>query len=197
MITPYLVPTAAELQLLRDRLEQHRQVRILTNSLESNTGLPAQAGYMHYRVPLLQAGAQLFEVRARIENVRGSGQSRKISRYGNYGLHAKVMVFDRSSLFIGSMNFDQRSVELNTEVGLIIQSPELAEQSVKRFADMTQPQSAYAVTLQETPGERRPHLIWSTVESGHAVSYRVEPARSAWQRFEVHALSLLPLDPEL
>jgi putative cardiolipin synthase len=197
MITPYLVPTPQELQLLRDRLAQHRRVRILTNSLEANAGLPAQAGYAHYRVPLLQAGVQLFEVRARIENVRGSGQSRKISRFGNFGLHAKLMVFDRSSLYIGSMNFDQRSARLNTEVGLIIQSPELAEQSAKRFAAMTQPENAYAVALAEPVDARHPKLTWSTVQSGQPVTYRTEPARSPWQRFAARVLSLFTPDSEL
>ncbi|HLQ09829.1 MAG TPA: phospholipase D-like domain-containing protein [Steroidobacteraceae bacterium] len=114
LVTPYLVPTAGELKLLEDRLIQHRRVRILTNSLESAPDLAAQAGYTHYRVPLLRQGAELFEVRARLDSVRGSGQSRKISRYGNYALHAKLLVFDRSSVYVGSMNFDQRSIWLNT-----------------------------------------------------------------------------------
>lgn len=197
LVTPYLVPTAGELELLEDRLMQHRRVRILTNSLESAPDLAAQAGYMHYRVPLLRQGAELFEVRARLDSVRGSGQSRKISRYGNYALHAKLMVFDRGSVYVGSMNFDQRSIWLNTEVGLIIRSPELAEQTARRFAAMTQPQSAYSVTLQQADPPARPRLHWSAVEAGQPVSYSVEPARSAWQRFKVRLLSLLPLDREL
>jgi len=197
LVTPYLIPTASELRLLEDRLIQHRRVRILTNSLESAPDLVAQAGYTHYRVPLLRHGAQLFEVRARLESVRGSGQSRKISRYGKYALHAKLMVFDRSSLYVGSMNFDQRSIRLNTEVGLIIQSPELAEQTARRFEAMTQPQSSYSVTLQQADPRAEPRLNWSTVEAGHPVSYSVEPARSAWQRLKVRLLSLLPLDREL
>jgi len=197
LVTPYLVPTPGELKLLEDRLIQHRRVRILTNSLESAPDLAAQAGYMHYRVPLLRQGAQLFEVRALLDSVRGSGQSRKISRYGNYALHAKLMVFDRSSLYVGSMNFDQRSVRLNTEVGLVIQSPELAQQTASRFEAMTQPQSAYSVTLQQADPRAKPRLNWSTVEAGHPVSYAVEPARSRWQRFKVRLLSLLPLDREL
>jgi len=197
LVTPYLVPTPGELKLLEDRLIQHRRVRILTNSLESAPDLAAQAGYMHYRVPLLRQGAQLFEVRALLDSVRGSGQSRKISSYGNYALHAKLMVFDRSSLYVGSMNFDQRSVRLNTEVGLVIQSPELAQQTASRFEAMTQPQSAYSVTLQQADPRAKPRLNWSTVEAGHPVSYAVEPARSRWQRFKVRLLSLLPLDREL
>jgi putative cardiolipin synthase len=197
MITPYLVPTADELRLLQQRVEQQRRVRILTNSLEASTGLPAQAGYMHHRVALLNAGVQLFEVRARLDSVRGSGQSRKMSRYGNYGLHAKLMVFDRSSVYIGSMNFDERSERLNTEIGLIIQSPELAQQSAKRFEDMTQPQSAYAVTLQQAGDARKPRLNWTTLESGQTVTYQIEPARSVWQRMAAHLLGLMRLDREL
>ena len=59
------------------------------------------------------------------------------------------MVFDRSSVYVGSMNFDQRSIRFNTEVGLIVQSPELAEQTARRFEAMTQPQSSYSVALQQ------------------------------------------------
>jgi cardiolipin synthase C len=197
IITPYLVPTAAELRLLEERLRQHRRVRLLTNSLTSTPDLAAQAGYMRYRVALLNSGAELFEVRARLDSVRGSGQSRKIARYGNYGLHAKVMVFDRDSLFIGSMNFDQRSVRLNTEVGLIIHSAELAEQSAQRFAAMTQAQSAYRLGLESAQPGDAPQLTWSTEEAGRAVLYRREPARSRWQRLKVRLLSWLPLDREL
>jgi cardiolipin synthase C len=66
-------------------------------------------------------------------NARGSGQTDKLARYGNYALHAKLFVFDRRKVFIGSMNFDQRSKRINTEVGLIIDSPELAQQTAIRF----------------------------------------------------------------
>jgi len=85
-------------------------------------------------------------------------------------LHAKLLVFDRSSVYVGSMNFDRRSIWLNTEVGLIIRSPELAEQTARRFAAMTQPQSSYSVTLQQADPPARPRLHWSTVDAGHPVS---------------------------
>jgi putative cardiolipin synthase len=62
---------------------------------------------------------------------------------------------------------------------------------------MTQAASAYAVTLQHADARGPPRLIWSTVEQGQPVSYHAEPARSAWQRFKVRALSLLPVDHEL
>ena len=41
-------------------------------------------------------------------------------------LHAKLAVVDNRFLFIGSMNMDGRSARWNTEVGLVIDSPELA-----------------------------------------------------------------------
>jgi putative cardiolipin synthase len=47
-----------------------------------------------------------------------------------------MFVFDRQRVFIGSMNFDRRSMHLNTEVGLIIDSPALAEQIAPRFEAM-------------------------------------------------------------
>jgi cardiolipin synthase C len=106
-------------------------------------------------------------------------------------------VFDRSAIFVGSMNYDERSRRLNTEIGLIIHSPELAEQSARHFAAMTEPQNAYAVTLRPaTPGDS-PQLEWQTVESGQPLTLYQEPARSSWQKFEVHFLELLPLDREL
>jgi cardiolipin synthase C len=73
----------------------------------------------------------------------------------------------------------------------------LPQQTARRFEAMTQPQSAYSVTLQQADPRTRPRLNWSTVEAGHPVSYAVEPARSPWQRLKVRLLSLLPLDREL
>jgi putative cardiolipin synthase len=197
LVSPYLVPTEGELRLLQERRAEQRSVRILTNSLEATTDVRAQAGYMHYRVPLLESGVQLYEIRARPQNRRGTGQSAKMSQYGNFALHAKLLVFDRSGVFVGSMNYDQRSRRLNTENGLIIHSAELAEQTARRFAAMTQPQNAYAVTQQPDARGDRAHLEWDTVEAGHPVSLHDEPARSSWQKFEVHFLELLPLDREL
>ena len=89
-------------------------VSMLTNSLESARGLLAHAGYSHFRRPMLDAGVHLYEARALLGNSRGSGETRRLTRFGNYGLHAKLFVFDRQRIFIGSMNFDRRSKRLNT-----------------------------------------------------------------------------------
>ena len=126
MITPYLIPGEEGMQIFKDLRGRDVRVRILTNSLKSSAVLLAQSGYMGYRVPLLEDGVELYEIRSMLGNTHGSGQTAAMSRHGTYSLHAKMFVFDRKRVFVGSMNFDQRSMHLNTEIGLIIDSPELA-----------------------------------------------------------------------
>ena len=197
MVTPYLIPGNEGMQLFKDLRQRNVRVRVLTSSLESSTVLMAQAGYMHYRVPLLENGVELYEVRSLLGNARGSGQTAAISRYGNYSLHAKLFVLDRQRLFIGSMNFDQRSMHLNTEIGLIIDSPELAQQIAARFEAMVQPVNSYKLALRPNDAGGTPSLVWHTQEGAEAVDYDTEPARSNWQRIKANFLSLLPLDKEL
>lgn len=196
MITPYLVPAPDEMRLLHDLRQRNARVRILTNSLNSTNELAAHAGYRHSRTQLLKEGVELFELRAMLGNNRGSGQSAKMSRHGNFGLHAKLIVFDRKKLFAGSMNFDQRSRHLNTEIGLIIDSPEMATQAAARFEAMTQLSNSYAVSL-SSPESANPSMIWRTVENGKTLEYRREPSRFLWRRIVVRLLSALPLDNEL
>lgn len=197
MITPYLIPGKEGMKLFGDLRQRNVRVRVLTNSLESSTVLLAQSGYMNYRVPMLEIGVELHEIRSLLGNARGSGQTTAISRYGNYSLHAKLFVLDRQRLFIGSMNFDQRSMHLNTEIGLIIDSAALAQQIAARFEAMTQPANSYRLSLRPDEAGRSPGLKWSTQEDGKAVEYVIEPAQSDGQRFRARLLSLLPLDKEL
>jgi putative cardiolipin synthase len=118
-----------------------------------------------------------------------------------FGLHAKVFVFDRRKLLIGSMNFDQRSLLINTQVGLVIDSPELARQVIARFESISQLANSYRLMLPpqdhaQDYGESR-RLLWRTEENGRTIDYDMEPARSAWQRVRIEFFSLLPLDAEL
>jgi putative cardiolipin synthase len=197
MITPYLVPAPDELAAVQDLRGRKVRVGILTNSLKSSPDIIAQSGYVKFRVQLLKEGVELYEIRSLLGSTRGSGETALVSRYGNYGLHAKLLVFDRKRIFIGSMNFDQRSKHLNTEIGLLIDSPELAEQTVTRFDRMVRPDNVYAVAWREATAGVPAHLVWDTSEDGKAVEYTQEPARSSWQRFDLRFLSWLPLDREL
>ena len=103
------------------------RIRVLTNSLASNDVLAAHAGHAEHRKELIAAGVELYELRSdpavkkRIFYLTGSAHS---------SLHNKVMVFDRKDVFIGSLNLDPRSGDINTEAGLYIESPELAAQVI-------------------------------------------------------------------
>jgi putative cardiolipin synthase len=196
IVTPYFIPSPDEVAALEGERRRHARVRILTNSLEAAPSAEAHSGYMHYRRPLLEEGVELYEVRALLGDARRSGEDTAISRRGNYALHAKLFVFDRRIAFVGSMNFDQRSKHLNTEIALLIASPELSNEIAARFDALTQLDNSYAVTLSEG-AKGTQHLIWSTQEAGQPVRYEIEPARNAWQRTKVKILSLLPLDKEL
>jgi putative cardiolipin synthase len=197
LVTPYLVPSADELQALQDLRQRAVRIRILSNSLESCPEISAQSGYDKYRVPLLESGVELYEVRALLGNVRGSGESAKISRYGNYALHGKLYAFDRKKVLIGSMNFDQRSQHINTEIGLIIGSPEIAQQTAARFENMVKPQNCYALTLAQVGVAGKSRLTWRTEENNRGIELDREPARSGWQRLQARFLALLPLEREL
>jgi putative cardiolipin synthase len=192
-----LIPGNDGMQLFKDLRNRKVNVRVLTNSLESSTVLTAQSGYMHYRVPLLKDGVELYEIRSLLGKASGSGQTMAMSRYGNYSLHAKMFVFDRERVFIGSMNFDQRSMHLNTEIGLIIDSPVLAGQVAERFQAMVQPVNAYKLILRPNQAGGAPSLVWHTQKDGQVAEYDTEPARSDWQRVKANILSLLPVDDEL
>jgi putative cardiolipin synthase len=196
MVTPYFVPSDTEIALLEELRARNAKVRILSNSLESAPVLSAQSGYNKFRIRLLESGAQLYEVRALLSSTRGSGQSRAISRYGTYGLHAKLYVMDRQRFYIGSMNYDQRSWRINTEIGLIIESPEMAGEVARRFEAMVSPDAAYRVYLHDD-SKGRPELHWTTEIDHQKVEFTHEPNRGFWQRTKVEVLGLLPIEREL
>ena len=197
MITPYLVPSPKEMQLIKAARRRGVSVRILTNSLVAAPAVTPHAGYTHYRRALLEEGVEMHEIRALVAGTKGIGQSRRMSKHGNYALHAKLYVFDSKSLFVGSMNFDQRSRRLNTEIGLIIESPELAREAARRFNSLTELQNSYWVSL-STPVRGAPsHLIWKTAQGADINELTEEPARDFWQRLRLRVASLLPIDDEL
>lgn len=105
-------------------------------------------------------------------------------------------MFDRRELFVGSWNYDQRSLLINTEIGLLINDDALASQVARRFEEMTEPAAAYALFLRQGPGGK-PRIAWRTEEDHQVVELAKEPSRGWWQRHWVRVLALLPLQPEL
>jgi putative cardiolipin synthase len=203
IISPFVVPGSDGMALFDDLHRRGVNAYLLTNSMATNSESEATAGYLHYRRALLADGVQLYEIRADPGLVRGTGQSAHMSSFGNYGLHTKLYIFDRQKIFIGSMNFDQRSLHLNTEMGIMIDSPELARQGAQLFEGLIQPANSYHVLnvpARPAAGKRQPaapHYLWVTLENGQMTTYHFDPAANEWQRLNVNLITLLPLDAEL
>ncbi|TMG80924.1 MAG: hypothetical protein E6H78_17725 [Betaproteobacteria bacterium] len=173
-------------------------MRVLTNSLQSTDAPITFASYGRYRVPMLEAGIELYEVRPQLgePNMPGGG-SLKSSSSTPFALHAKVFVFDHRQVFIGSMNFDERSRRLNTELGVLIDSPELAKEIAERFEAVAQPANSYVLSLRPPNAAGRKQVQWRTEDNSSPVVYEDEPAVDPLRRFEVQVLSLLPIENQL
>jgi len=126
--SPYFVLPDRVIERVGQLTAKGIKVRAMTNSATNNDVIAAQAGYANTRVKLLKAGVELYELRPDTDMERHwsilSGKSRA-------AMHNKFIVFDRKSVFIGSFNLDQRSSTLNTEIGMMIDSPEIAGQAAK------------------------------------------------------------------
>jgi putative cardiolipin synthase len=194
VVSPYLVPGDGGIKLLSDLRNRGVRVRILTNSLASTDMPIVHAGYQHYRVPMLKEGVELYEVRPLLGNPGSGGGSIKSPSSGQFALHAKVFVLDRRRVFIGSMNFDRRSLHLNTEIGVLIESPELARQVLARFDAIAQPANAYVPFLKEPNATGQRQLAWRTMEDGKPVESGIEPMGDLLRGVKTELLSLLPID---
>jgi putative cardiolipin synthase len=195
IVTPYLVPGTAQLAMLRELRGRGVRVRILTNSLASTDVPVVHAGYRKVRLPLVQMGVELFEVKPQLGQPRVGRTTISHEAGETFSLHAKVFVFDRQRVFVGSANFDMRSLHLNTEIGIIIDSPELARQAAERFEAITIPANSYEVKLAERQGE--PAIEWITEQDGKLVELDQEPGASFAREFIVNAVSILPIDNQL
>ncbi len=184
LVSPYFVPTAAGVDVFRRLAASGVRVRILTNGLEATDVSAVHSGYARYRKALLRAGIELYEMR------RGAGPQGHAGLFGSSGssLHAKTFALDGQRVFVGSMNFDPRSVHLNTELGFIIDSPALAE-AVGQAFDQRVPAVAYAVRLD---GDGR--LVWIERRDGQEVHHTREPGSTLGKRMWIGLLSVLPIE---
>lgn len=182
IVSAYFVPTKAGAEALANLAKSGVAVTILTNSLEATDVAAVHAGYAKYRKQLLAAGVQLFEMRAGEQNTN-------MAMFGSSAasLHAKTFTIDSKRVFIGSFNFDPRSANLNTELGFVIESPDLALKMEQAFADA--PEHAYRVMLTE-----QGDLYWLEQKDGETVRYDKEPNTSWWIRFGVSLLAMFPIE---
>ena len=186
LISPYLVPTRAGERALGEVARDGVKVSILTNSLEATDVPIVHAGYAKRRRKLLEAGVVLYEL-MRTSRVR-SRRDRRLTGSSGSSLHAKTFSVDCSRVFVGSFNLDPRSTSLNTEMGLVIESPVLAAQISAAFAEEI-PARSYRVSL-NAAGK----LQWVEQSEGAERLHTTEPGTGWWKRLGVRLMALLPID---
>ena len=183
--SPYLIPGALGNAAFESLRQRQVQVTVLTNSLAATDEPLVHTGYSRYRPQLVDAGVELYEL--------SPTRSQRNKRLGNFGsstgrLHAKTAVVDGDKTFIGSMNLDPRSRTQNTELGLFIESAQLAAE-MQRVVKVSREQSAYRVQRSPTGG-----LQWRVVDGDVDEVLLEEPESSVW--LKLHNLILGPLVPE-
>lgn len=204
IISAYFVPADTGTESLISMKRQGVRVRVLTNSYAANDVGVVHAFYAKRRKELLENGIELYEFLPQSRNVKGrkskknhisaladDGAGKKglsIGDSSDASLHAKMMTFDNQQAFIGSFNFDPRSANLNTEIGVILDSPTLATQ-VSKDLDNSIMNIAYRVRLNE-----RGKIIWEEKTPTGIKVYTHEPNISQIKRFGLKVLSYLPLD---
>jgi putative cardiolipin synthase len=185
IISPYFVPGKQGVALIAKLVENGVHVRILTNSLATTDSPLVDIGYARYRVPLLKLGVDLREMRPKL----GQKHARfHPFRSSNASLHAKALVIDQKIVFIGSLNMDERSMKINSELGLVISSAAIAREVTSLLDDIST-DGSYKLQLDE-----HDRVEWVTGDAGTQKVWRTEPETSRTERIWLTILS--PFAPD-
>ena len=186
IVSAYLIPTP-ELEEAIERAESRGvRVRILTNSLRSNNHIAAHSAYRNYMQRLIGHGADLHEVRAAAKD-RSIYMQNPVDRK-KLGLHAKLILIDQEYTFIGSTNMDPRSLHLNTEIGVFIQSNQLNQRLREKIEIDFHKRNAWHLQVADNG-----RIAWVADD----IVLNSQPADSAFQRLEDWFLSILPIEEEM
>jgi putative cardiolipin synthase len=182
LVSPYYVPGDRGVELIRLLAAKGVKVTVITNSLASTNHVPVHSAYGRYRRDVIEAGAELYEARA--------NAAREL-HYDKKGpetltLHSKVIFIDRRKMFVGSLNLDPRSIELNAEMGLLIDSETMVKEIVKdleqRLATL-----AYRVVVNDNG-----RLEWRCRIGEQDVIETKEPLTSRWLRLKAWFMKIAP-----
>ena len=184
IMSPYFIPGEHGMAMIRaaGATDANGRIVLVTNSLASTDEPLVYAEYAKHRVELLKAGVRVYEVGATLGRGTGQGATpgHSIDR-----LHAKVASIDGRVVFIGSMNLDPRSAIVNTEMGLVIDSPEIAQTLSTLFRhDLVH--NVYRLRL-SADGER---IEWveTTADGGQRV-HHMEPGDNWRTRLQIWLLA--------
>jgi len=154
------------------------------------------AGYKRYRDALVEGGVRLYELRPEAINyVRDKSERGGHLKGSHAALHAKTFLVDRRAMFIGSLNLDPRSITLNTEIGLVCESPPMVDavtSGIERSIDRV----AWRIE-RVVDDSGKAHLVWVETNAEGVVRRDDEPGASVWRRLTVWFVGLLPVEGQL
>jgi putative cardiolipin synthase len=188
----YLIPSQEGIAAMKKMVDRGIRVRLLTNSLQSNNHISAHSGYMKYRKDILETGAELYELRpdaALREHFRANNDNHEVPA----GIHTKSFIIDDEQALIGSFNFDPRSRDLNSEIGLVISDRTFAQEVMAVMEEDFHPENAYRLFLNEEG-----KLRWELQNpDGTVTVFSKDPGAPWWRRATARFLSWLPIEQEL
>jgi len=189
LVSPYFIPGKEGMRGIQAARDRGTSVRIVTNSLAASDNPLVSYRYGGYRVELLRSGARLFELsssRFRLVDRVNVALGKSVAQ-----LHAKIGMIDRKILLVGSVNMDPRSSRINTEIGIAIHSPELAEKVYGLLTVFSAP-GFYEVVLKPNGG-----LRWVARDGVNDEELDDEPGTSLFQRLSLFLQSLLVPEDQL
>lgn len=177
MTSPYLVPGERGMAAFEELRSRGVGLTLLTNSLAANDEPLVHSGYARYRVRLLRAGVDLYEL-----SPERTTRNKRLGLFGSSlgRLHAKTAVIDRRQMFIGSVNLDPRSATQNTELGIMVDSPQLAREML-RIINISKLENAYRLRLVAATGA----IEWLAMDDEKEMILTAEP-ETGWVRRIYH-----------
>ncbi len=200
LVSAYFVPDQQTQQLIQNFAQDGVKIRVLTNSYKANDVPLVHAFYAKYREPLLAQGISLYEFLPTMPYTISRAERKKLFADQNIdknaidrsSLHAKFMALDNQQVFIGSFNFDPRSAYLNTEIGVILESPQLAT-AIHQSLNQNIMNYAYKLTL-----NKQGQLEWQKkTEGNQRIIYKEEPQTSWWEKWGLKLISFLPIEGQM
>ena len=188
IISSYFVPTKDGVNTLVQLAESGVDIKILTNSFDATDVTAVHSGYSQWRPKLLRAGIKIYELKSTASEEKRDNKLWKARSQSSTSLHAKTFAIDDHQVFIGSYNVDPRSANINTEMGVIINDDELAQQLHDALSDDLLGQ-AYEVKLLDNG-----QLQWHTLENGENIIYDAEPRVDFTDHIWLKIMSWLPID---
>ncbi len=186
IVSPYFIPGRRGSAVLLDLVGKGVDVSVLTNSLAATDVAAVHGAYANYRKRLLRNGIKLFELQP-------FSRQPAISVFGSKGasLHTKAFTVDDRTGFVGSFNFDPRSVSLNSEMGVLFEDEKLVAELRHRFQTEIAPEASYRLEL------RNNVLHWHGCDEGKLQDYTHEPEAGFSRRVLAALVRHLPIESQL